>query len=141
MVIFFSNEMFPDFNSDYLQNFASETTCLWFNWNSMISMNSFPQLEMPTPGYIVSLHNSSLSYIACWHCGTTGAVTEDVKEVFCADTTVTLPEEGVYCVVELTATISPSHFYVMFPFGTKSIAEILEAEACSGEWRNEETGD
>ncbi|XP_067930588.1 uncharacterized protein [Watersipora subatra] len=58
-----------------------------------------------------------------------GAVTEDTKEVFSSDITVTLPKENVFYVVERTATVSPSHFYVKFPYGTRSIREIVDAEA------------
>ena len=59
-------------------------------------------------------------------------MTEDKKEVYCTDVTVTLPADNTYCVVELTTTIDPSHFYVKFPFGTNSIQELIDA-AASGE--------
>ena len=56
-----------------------------------------------------------------------GAVTEDKKEVICTDTTISLPVEGSYVVAELTAVMSPSHFYVILPLGSKSIGEIVNA--------------
>lgn len=62
-----------------------------------------------------------------------GAVTEDRKEVICTDTTISLPVEGSYVVAELTSVMSPSHFYVILPFGSKSINDIVGA-AMSGRY-------
>ena len=45
---------------------------------------------------------------------------------------VTLPRRDSWVGVELTAIYNPAHFYVSFPFGTKSLPEVQDESVSDG---------
>ena len=45
---------------------------------------------------------------------------------------VTLPRHDSWVAVELTVIYNPAHFYVSFPFGTKSVPEIQDESVSDG---------
>ena len=42
---------------------------------------------------------------------------------------IQLPEEGAWVAVEITAVYNPAHFYVVFPFGSKPLKDIMKEDA------------
>ncbi len=62
-------------------------------------------------------------------------VTTDRVEVTNVDDiehTVEPPDEGSWAIVEVSTVISPSHFYVGFPFGPYDIHSLMRDDASQG---------
>ena len=64
-----------------------------------------------------------------------GVVTTDRVEVVNVDDiehTVEPPDEGSWAIVEVSTIISPSHFYVGFPFGPHDIHALMRDDGSQG---------
>ena len=64
-------------------------------------------------------------------CYFSGAITQDTVEVYAISDvdSIQLPEEGAWVAVEITVVYNPAHFYVVFPFGSKPLKDIMKEDA------------